>query len=94
MRKRASQNSDSKSRASRQKAERKVKEGKSGRVKKKLYIQHVMAETMLAATANSTSMYFGFNHMSHMQNLLFTMEHVERCNEITGIMNILWLPSN
>ena len=47
-----------------------------------------MAETMLAATANSTSVHFGFNHMCRKHNVLFTMEHVERCDEITGCCNI------
>ena len=47
-----------------------------------------MAETMLAATANSMSEYFGFNHMCRKHNTLFTMEHVERCDEITGCSNI------
>ena len=52
-------------------------------MKEKLYIPRVMAETMLAATANSTSVQFGFNHMCRKQNTLFTMEHVEHCDEIT-----------
>ena len=43
---------------------------------------------MLAAAANSTSVYFGFNHMCRKHNVLFTMEHVECCDEITGCMNI------
>ena len=47
-----------------------------------------MAETMLAATANSTSVHFGFNHMCRKHNELFTMEHVEHCDEITGCTNI------
>ena len=47
-----------------------------------------MAETMLAATANSMSVHFGFNHMCRKHNVLFTMEHVERCDEITGCSNI------
>ena len=53
-----------------------------------MYIPRVMAETMLAATANSTSVHFGFNHMCRKHNRLFTMEHVEPCNEITGSTNI------
>jgi hypothetical protein len=57
-------------------------------VREKLYIPRVMAETMLAATANSTSAYFGFNHMCRKHNALFTMEHVERCDGITGCTNI------
>ena len=47
-----------------------------------------MAETMLAATANSTSVHFGFNHMCRKHNALFTMKHVEQCNRITGYRNI------
>ena len=53
-----------------------------------MYIPRIMAETMLAATANSTSVHFGFNHMCRKHNALFTMEHVERCDEITGCSNI------
>ena len=47
-----------------------------------------MAETMLAATANSTSVYFGLNDMCMKYIALFTMEHVERCDGITGCTNI------
>ena len=47
-----------------------------------------MAETVLAATVNSTLVYFGFNHMCMKHNALFTMEHVERCDGITGCTNI------
>ena len=47
-----------------------------------------MAETMLAATANSTSLHFGLNHMCRKHNVLFTMEHVEGCDEISGCSNI------
>ena len=47
-----------------------------------------MAETMLAATANSTSPHFGLNHMCRKHNVLFTMEHVEGCDEISGCGNI------
>jgi hypothetical protein len=42
-----------------------------------------MAETMLAATANSTSLHFSLNHICRKHNLLFTMEHVEGCKEIS-----------
>ena len=57
-------------------------------MREKLYIPKVMAETILAATANSTSVHFGFNHMCRKHNTLLTMEHVERCDEITGYKNI------
>ena len=43
---------------------------------------------MLATTSNSTSTYFGLGHMCHKHNKLFTMEHVQECNEITGCNNI------
>ena len=51
-----------------------------------MYISRIMAKKMLLATANSTSVYFGFNHMSHKHN--FTMEHIERCDEIIGCATI------
>ena len=57
-------------------------------MREKLYIPRVMAETMLAATANSTSVHFGFNHNSRKHNTLFTIKHVERCDEITRCSNI------
>ncbi len=47
-----------------------------------------MAETMLAATANSTSVHFGFNHMRRKNKAHFTMEHVERYDGITSCTNI------
>ena len=43
---------------------------------------------MLAAMANSTSLHFGLNHMCRKHNVLFTMEHVEGCDEISGCNNI------
>jgi hypothetical protein len=76
------------SEASHQNAIRNNSKGNSGKVREKLYIPRVMAETMLAATANSTSVHFGFNHMCRKHNALFTMEHVEQCDEITGCSNI------
>jgi hypothetical protein len=47
-----------------------------------------MAKTMLEATANSMSVYFGFNHMCCKHNTLFTMEDVQRCDGITACTNI------
>ena len=43
---------------------------------------------MLAATVNSTLLNFGHNHMCRMHDVLFTMEQVEGCDEITGCSNI------
>ena len=47
-----------------------------------------MAKMMLATTSNSTSMHFGLDHICRKHNVLFTMEHVERCDEITECSNI------
>ena len=44
-----------------------------------------MAETMLSATANSTSLHFGLTHMCRKHNVLFTMEHVQGCDEISWL---------
>jgi len=64
-------------------------EEKRGETKKeKLYIPRVMAETMLAATANSTSTHYGFGHMCMKHNKLFTLEHIETCDEMSGCTNI------
>ena len=47
-----------------------------------------MAEMMLATTANSTYIHFGVGHMCHRHNQIFTMEHVEQCDGLTGCNNI------
>jgi hypothetical protein len=54
----------------------------------RLYVPRVMADMMVAATTNSTSVHFGFGHMYRAHNTLFTMEHVEQCSEIVGCKNI------
>lgn len=54
----------------------------------RLYVPRVMADMMVAATTNSTSVHFGFGHMCRAHNTLFTMEHVEQCSEIVGCKNI------
>ena len=36
-----------------------------------------MAETMLAAAANSTSTHYGYGHMCRKHNKLFTLVHIE-----------------
>ncbi len=57
-------------------------------MREKLYIPRVMAEFMLFATANSTSVYFGFNHMCYKHNVVFIKGNVECCDQITGCVNI------
>ncbi len=47
-----------------------------------------MAETMLAATSESTTLHFLFNSMCSKHNSLFKMEHFENCDEIFRCSNI------
>ena len=47
-----------------------------------------MAKMMLAATANSTSIHFGLGNMCHRHNQIFSMEHVEHFDGLTGCKNI------
>jgi len=43
---------------------------------------------MLATTANSTSVHFGMNHMCKKHNRLFTLDHVESCDALSGCQDI------
>ena len=47
-----------------------------------------MVNMMLATTTNSTSVYFGMDHICHKQNRLFTLDHVESCDALTGCQDI------
>jgi hypothetical protein len=47
-----------------------------------------MLDMMLATTANSTSVYFGMNHMCKKHNQLFTLDHVESCDAFQGCQDI------
>ena len=47
-----------------------------------------MAEIMLEAAANSTSMHYGVGHMCRKHNKLFTLEHIETCDEMSGYSNV------
>ncbi len=53
-----------------------------------LYIHRFMAKMILATTSNTTSIDFSMDHMCRKHNVLFTMEHVEACNEIQESENI------
>jgi hypothetical protein len=53
-----------------------------------LYIPRIMAETILVETANSNSLLFDLNHKCCKHNVLFIIEQVERCEEISGCSNI------
>jgi hypothetical protein len=47
-----------------------------------------MVDMMLATTTNSTSVYFGMNHMCHKHNRLFTLDHIESCDALTGCQDV------
>lgn len=47
-----------------------------------------MIDMMLATTGNSTSIHFGMGHMCGKHKTLFTLDHVERCDSLTGCENI------
>ncbi len=52
-------------------------------------MQRVMAEFILAAMVSSPLVYVGFNHMCCKHNVLFTMEDMKKCDEISGCKNII-----
>lgn len=54
----------------------------------KVYIPRIMAELMAATTSNSTSIHFGMGHLCHIHNRLFTLDHIETCDQLTGCENI------
>jgi hypothetical protein len=82
------ENSDSNSGSQCQNIDRKNLKSNRKKARSKLFILRIMAETMLVASANSTWVFFGFNHMCCKHNVLFIMEHVEHCDEITACTNI------
>jgi hypothetical protein len=43
---------------------------------------------MLATTANSTSIHFGMGHLCHKHNKLFTLEHINECDTLSGCERI------
>ena len=43
-----------------------------------------MINMMLATTANSTSVHFGVNHLCKKHNKLFTLDHIEECDTLSG----------
>jgi hypothetical protein len=56
--------------------------------KTKVYIPRVMANMMLATTSNSTSVHFGMDHMCNKHKCLFTLEHIEQCDALSGCQDI------
>ena len=47
-----------------------------------------MMDTMLSATGNGTSISFGFGHCCKKHNRLFTLDHIEECDTLTGVEGI------
>ena len=47
-----------------------------------------MADIMVATTANSTSIHFGFGHWCEEHNCLFDLEHIQKCSHLTGCESI------
>ena len=43
---------------------------------------------MLATTSNSTSVHFGMDHMCRKHNRLFTLDHIESCDALTGCQDV------
>ena len=43
-----------------------------------------MADMMVATTANSTSIHFGFGHMCEEHKCLFDLDHIQKCDQLTG----------
>ena len=54
----------------------------------RIYVPKNMLSLMLATTANSTSVHFGMNHMCKKHNRLFTLDHVETCDALSGCQDI------
>ena len=47
-----------------------------------------MLNMMLATTANSTSVHFGVNNLCKKLNTLFTLDHIESCDALSGCQDI------
>ena len=47
-----------------------------------------MYNMMLGTTINSTSVHFGMDHMCKKHKRLFTLDHVESCDSLTGCQDI------
>jgi hypothetical protein len=49
-----------------------------------IWVPKNMYSLMLATTANSTSVHFGMNHLCKKHNTLFTVDHLESCDALSG----------
>ena len=43
---------------------------------------------MQAMTANSTSIHYGTDHMCKKHQVLFNLEHIEKCDSLSGCQDI------
>jgi hypothetical protein len=53
-----------------------------------IWVPKNMYSLMLATTANSTSVHFGMNNLCKKHNKLFTLDHLEECDTISGCQDI------
>ena len=56
--------------------------------REKIYVPKIMMDVMLATTGKSTCPTFGMGHKCHKHNRLFTLDHVESCDQLTGCNQI------
>ena len=54
----------------------------------KIYVPKIMLNMMLATTSNSTSVHYGMDHMCHRHKRLFTLDHIETCDQLSGCERI------
>jgi hypothetical protein len=54
----------------------------------KIWVPKIMVNMMLATTANSTSVHFGMNNLCKKHNKLFTLDHIESCDSLSGCQDI------
>ena len=56
--------------------------------REKIYAPKIMLNMMLATTSNSTSVHYGMDHMCHRHKRLFTLDHIESCDQLSGCQSI------
>ena len=56
--------------------------------REKVYIPKVMIDIMHATTTNSTSVHFGTDHMCKKHQTLFNLEHIEKCEHLSGCQDV------
>ena len=56
--------------------------------REKIYMPKIMLNMMLATTSNSTSVHYGMDQMCHRHKRLFTLDHIETCDQRTGCQKI------